>query len=76
MTRTVTMPDGTVLHDGPEVFESYYPMISKLTEVVPPPRRRRRPRRPTTTTTDFGLPPDITAPADRVLRASTGAAPR
>jgi vancomycin resistance protein YoaR len=35
VTRTVTMPDGTVLHDGPEVFKSYYPMLSKLTEVSP-----------------------------------------
>jgi vancomycin resistance protein YoaR len=35
VTRTVTMPDGTVLHNGPEIYRSYYPMISKQTEVAP-----------------------------------------
>jgi vancomycin resistance protein YoaR len=35
VTRTVKMPDGTVLHQGPEVYQSVYPMISKIVEVSP-----------------------------------------
>jgi len=35
ITRTVTMPDGTILHNGPEVFRSYYPMYSRLIAVSP-----------------------------------------
>jgi vancomycin resistance protein YoaR len=35
ITRPVTMPDGTILHNGPEVYKSYYPMISKLIQVGP-----------------------------------------
>jgi vancomycin resistance protein YoaR len=30
VTRLVTMSDGTVLHQGPEVYQSVYPMISRL----------------------------------------------
>jgi vancomycin resistance protein YoaR len=35
VTRTVTMPDGTVLHAGPEVYESNFEMIPKTIEVSP-----------------------------------------
>ena len=35
VTRTVTMPDGTVLHQGPEVYQSVYSMISRVIEVSP-----------------------------------------
>lgn len=35
VTRTVTMPDGTILHNGPEVFRSHYPMYSRLIAVSP-----------------------------------------
>ncbi|MCX8033619.1 MAG: VanW family protein [Thermoleophilia bacterium] len=35
VTRIVTMPDGTILHNGPEVFRSYYPMFSRLIAVPP-----------------------------------------
>jgi len=35
VTRIVTMSDGTVLHDGPEEYSSYYPMMSKITKVGP-----------------------------------------
>jgi vancomycin resistance protein YoaR len=30
VTRLVTMPDGTVLHQGPETYKSVYPMISRI----------------------------------------------
>ena len=30
VTRLVTMPDGTVLHKGPEIYQSTYPMISRV----------------------------------------------
>ncbi|OFW59171.1 MAG: hypothetical protein A2133_00215 [Actinobacteria bacterium RBG_16_64_13] len=60
VTRTVTMPDGSVLHGGPEVLKSYYPMISKLTEVGA--TTTTTTGGPTTTTTEFDLPTDITAP--------------
>ena len=62
VTRTVTMPDGTVLFNGPEVFKSYYPMMTKLIEVGPPASTTTT-ARPSTTTTESGLPPDVTAPA-------------
>lgn len=42
ITRTVTMPDGTVLHNGPELFTSEFKMISRVIQIAPP---------PTTTTT-------------------------
>jgi vancomycin resistance protein YoaR len=35
VTRTVTMPDGTVLHHGPEIYGSKYEMITKIMEVSP-----------------------------------------
>ncbi len=47
--RTVTMPDGTVLFDGPEVFSSSYPMIPRLVEVAP--STTTTTLKPTTTTT-------------------------
>lgn len=62
VTRTVTMPDGTVLFDGPEVFKSYYPMMTKLIQVGPTTTTTVTTVNPTTTTTNFELPPDITAP--------------
>jgi vancomycin resistance protein YoaR len=33
VTRKVTMPDGSVLHQGPEVYQSVYPMISRVIAV-------------------------------------------
>ena len=51
VTRTVTMPDGTVLHKGPEVFKSYYPALSKLTKVGPTPVTTTTTLPPSTTTT-------------------------
>jgi vancomycin resistance protein YoaR len=35
VTRTVTMPDGTVLHQGPEVYQSVYSMITRIIQVSP-----------------------------------------
>ena len=35
VTRLVTMPDGTVLHRGPETYKSVYPMITRLVGVSP-----------------------------------------
>jgi vancomycin resistance protein YoaR len=70
VTRTVTMPDGTVLHGGPEVFKSYYPMMSKITEVGPSTTTTTKP--PTTTTTDHGLPTDVTAPPTTSTTRVTG----
>jgi vancomycin resistance protein YoaR len=61
VTRTVTMPDGTVLHGGPEVFRSDYPMMSRITEVGPTTTTTTT-TLPSTTTTEYGLPPDVTAP--------------
>ena len=54
--RTVTMPDGTVLHGGPEVFKSYYPMISKLTQVAPATTTTTLPPTTTTDTTPSTTP--------------------
>jgi len=54
VTRTVTMPDGTVLHKGPEVFKSYYPAMSKLIKVGPTPTTTTTLPSPTTTTTEPG----------------------
>ena len=42
VTRKVTMPDGKVLHRGPEVYKSDFEMIPRIIQVAPP---------PTTTTT-------------------------
>ncbi|MBN1320446.1 MAG: VanW family protein [Thermoleophilia bacterium] len=52
--RTVTMPDGTVLHDGPEVFKSYYPAMSKLIKVGPTPTTTTTLPSSTTSTTEPG----------------------
>lgn len=60
--RTVTMPDGTILFGGPEVFYSNYPMMTKLIETGPTTTTTTT-HPSTTTTTDAGLPPDITAPS-------------
>ena len=35
VTRLVTMPDGTVLHQGPETYKSIYPMITRIIAVSP-----------------------------------------
>ncbi|OFW60679.1 MAG: hypothetical protein A2133_05945 [Actinobacteria bacterium RBG_16_64_13] len=35
VTRIVTMPDGTVLHKGPEIYGSSYEMITRIIEVSP-----------------------------------------
>ena len=47
VTRTVTMPDGTILHNGPETYKSEFKMISRIIQVG---------AQPTTTTTT--LPPE------------------
>jgi len=60
--RTITYADGT---KKTETFNSYYPMIPKTIEVGPTPATTTTVKKPpsaTTTTTEFGLPPDITAP--------------
>jgi len=53
VTRKVTMPDGTVLHNGPEVFVSDFKMISRVVQVG---------ASPSTTTTAVPGATDATTP--------------
>jgi len=62
VTRKVTMPDGAVLHNGPETYKSEFKMISRIIQVG---------AQPTTTTTAV---PGGTAPGSTETTAapSTG----
>ena len=66
ITRIVRMPDGTVLHGGPEIYESTFAMITRIIEISPEAAGQ------TTTTT---APPSTTSTTTAPTTSPTTAPP-